>query len=93
VGKFPYKAWFLTSVLLLTPGLASAAGLGKLNVLSYLGQPLIAEVDLIAVDKNELASLTAQLGSPEDYSAAGVPYSSALVGVHVSIEKRGDGTP
>ena len=93
MGKFPYKTWFLAALLVLMPGVANAAGLGKLNVLSSLGQPLVAEVELISVDKDDLSSMTASLSSPEAYSAANVPYSSALVGVHVSIEKRADGTP
>ena len=91
--KFPYKTWLLAGLLLLTPGAVYAAGLGKLNVLSSLGQPLQAEIDLIAVEKDELSSMTARLASPEAYTEANIPYSSALVGVRVSIEKRADGTP
>ncbi len=91
--KFPNKTWLLAGLLLLMPWAVEAAGLGKLNVLSALGQPLQAEIDLISVDKEELSSMTARLASPEAYTNANIPYSSALVGVRVSVEKRADGQP
>ena len=75
------------------PWAVQAAGLGALNVMSSLGQPLQAEIDLISVDKDELSSMTAHLASPEAYTNANIPYSSALVGVRMSVEKRADGQP
>ena len=75
------------------PGVATAAGLGQLTILSTLGQPLLAEVDLISVQKDELATLVARLAPPEAFSQAKIPYSPALVGVRFSIEKRADGRP
>ncbi|MEY4729759.1 MAG: hypothetical protein RL020_917, partial [Pseudomonadota bacterium] len=47
------------SAALVSP-LVHAAGLGKLNVLSSLGQPLQAEVDLVSLQKGELESLVAR---------------------------------
>ena len=90
--KFPYKTWLLAALLLL-PWTVQAAGLGSLNVLSSLGQPLQAEIDLISADKDELSSMSVRLASPEAYTDANIPYSSALVGVRMSIEKRADGQP
>jgi hypothetical protein len=43
----------------LTPLFAEAAGLGKLTVLSGLGQPLRAELD-IGATKDELAGMSAR---------------------------------
>lgn len=51
----------------LTPLFAEAAGLGKLTVLSGLGQPLRAELD-IGATKDELAGMSARL-APQDVSA------------------------
>ena len=89
--KTPYKTWLLAGFLLLTPWVAHAAGLGKLTIVSALGQPLLAEVDLVSVQTGELATLTARLAPPEAFTKANIVYSPALVGVRMSIERRADG--
>jgi len=78
-------------LFLLMPWVAHAAGLGKLTILSALGQPLLAEVDLVSVRAGELATLVARLAPPEAYTQANISYSPALVGVRMSIERRPDG--
>ena len=75
------------------PWVAHAAGLGKLTILSALGQPLSAEIDLVSVQKDELATLAARLAAPEAFTQANIQYSPALVGVRLSIEKRAQGQP
>ncbi len=89
--KTPYKTWLLVGLFLLIPWVAHAAGLGKLTILSALGQPLLAEVDLVSVRAGELATLVARLAPPEAYTQANISYSQALVGVRMSIERRPDG--
>lgn len=91
--KIPYKTWLWAGVFLLYPWVAHAAGLGKFTVLSSLGQPLSAEIDLVSVQKDELATLTARLASPEAFQQANMQYSPALIGVRLSIERRADGKP
>lgn len=91
--KTPYKIWLLAGFFLLMPWVADAAGLGKLIILSALGQPLLAEVDLVSVQTGELATLIARLAPPEAFTQAEVSYSPALVGVRMSIERRADGQP
>jgi len=91
VRKTPYKTWLLAGLILLMPWVAHAAGLGKLTILSPLGQPLSAEVDLVSVRAGELATLVARLAPPEAYTQASISYSPALVGVRMSIERRADG--
>lgn len=93
VRKIPYKTWLWAGVFLLYPWVAHAAGLGKFTVLSSLGQPLSAEIDLVSVQKDELATLTARLASPEAFQQANMQYSPALIGVRLSIERRADGKP
>ena len=71
----------------------SAAGLGKITVLSALGQPLRAEIDLVSVQKDELGTLSARVASPDAYQQAGIEYNPALPSVKLMIEKRPGGHP
>lgn len=86
------KHWVL-AVILLMPWVADAAGLGRLSVLSSLGQPLNAEIELASVEKDELATLSARLASPDAYKQANLQYGPALIGLRLTIEKRPDGRP
>jgi pilus assembly protein FimV len=81
----------LAAVLLLMPWFADAAGLGRLAILSSLGQPLNAEIDLVSVQKDELSTLTARLAPPEAYQQANLQYNPALIGLRLSIERRPNG--
>jgi pilus assembly protein FimV len=81
----------LAVALLLTPLFAHAAGLGRLNVQSSLGQPLSAEIDLVAVRGDEASTLVARLASPDDYQRANLQYNSGMTGLKLSIEKRPNG--
>ena len=60
--------------------------------MSALGEPLKAEVELVA-EKNEIGSLAARLASPDAFERAGLAYSNLLTSVKVSIEKRAGGEP
>ena len=55
---------------------ASAAGLGKLTVLSALGQPLRAEIELTAVSGDDSA-LVAKLAPPDAFRLANIDYNPA----------------
>ncbi|MFN0163692.1 MAG: FimV/HubP family polar landmark protein [Burkholderiales bacterium] len=70
---------------------ADAAGLGRLNVLSSLGQPLRAEIELSSVTREEAQTLGARLASPEAFRQAGVDYNTALLGVRFAVQRRADG--
>ena len=52
----------------------SAVGMGGINVVSALGQPLKADIELVAIGKAEKDSLVARLASPEAYKSAGLEY-------------------
>ncbi|WP_162244816.1 FimV/HubP family polar landmark protein [Massilia sp. Leaf139] len=78
----------VASAVLLT-SVANAAGLGKLTVLSSLGQPLRAEIELTAVSQEEAANLVAKLASPEAYRAANVEFNPALLSLRFAVEQRG----
>jgi len=86
------KASALAAALVVLPLSANAAGLGKLTVLSALGQPLRAELDIIA-SRNELSSLSARVASPEAFKQAGIEYVAALSGLRFSLDQRPNGQP
>ena len=80
-----------SSLLLAAVPLATeAAGLGKITVLSALGQPLRAEVEVFAT-REEIAGMKAQLASPDEFKQAGVDYSSVLAGISFAVAKRPNG--
>ncbi|AIY41907.1 putative type iv pilus assembly fimv-related transmembrane protein [Collimonas arenae] len=67
-----------------------AAGLGKLTVLSSLGQPLRAEIELTSVSSDEAGGLVAKLASPETYQKANIDFNPALLSLQFAIDQRGD---
>lgn len=69
---------------------ASAAGLGKIVVLSGLGQPLRAEIEVSAT-REELSDMKAQLASPDAFKQAGLDYATTLLGIRFKMEKRPNG--
>lgn len=79
----------LASVALL-PLSAYAAGLGRITVLSALGQPLKAELEVTA-SRDELNSLSAKLAPVEAFRVAGIEYASSLSTLRFSrqIKERG----
>ncbi|WP_424192076.1 FimV/HubP family polar landmark protein [Ampullimonas aquatilis] len=70
-----------------------AAGLGRLNVYSALGQPLRAEIELTSVSKDEALSLTAKLAPVEAYRSANIEYSGSLSTLRFAVDKDASGKP
>ncbi|WP_313168001.1 FimV/HubP family polar landmark protein [Massilia oculi] len=75
------SAVFLTSA-------ADAAGLGKLTVLSALGQPLRAEIELTAGAGEDPTSMAVKLASPEAFRAANIEFNPALLSLRFAVEER-----
>jgi len=69
---------------------AGAASLGRLAVLSAIGEPLRAEIEL-SVSPEELDSASPRLASIDDYAAAGLTYNPALNGARLSVQYRENG--
>lgn len=86
------KASVLALALAVLPFGAHAAGLGKLTVVSALGQPLRAEIELTA-SREEYSSLSARLASAEAFRNAGIEYSPVLAGIRFALDRRADGQP
>lgn len=96
-SRCPHRTpWALTSsaalVLLAWSGPAQALNLGRLKVLSGLGEPLQAEVTVVEATAAELSGLQAQVGTPGEFAQAGMEFSPALQGASVSLQAH-DGLP
>jgi pilus assembly protein FimV len=85
------RTWLLTVLIVMTPSIANAAGLGRIAIQSSLGQRFHAEIDLVGTRK--LDSLSANLASGEDYRRAGLDYNATTASLVVTLEKRPDGEP
>lgn len=84
-----FQASAIALALAALPLGADAAGLGNIKVLSVLGQPLLAEIDITA-SHEEAPTLAARLAPHEAFQQAGIEYNPAISGLKVSIEKRAD---
>jgi hypothetical protein len=57
---------------------ARAASLGKLEIVSGVGEPLRGRIEVTGATRHELDTLGARLGSPVQYGEAGLTYVPAL---------------
>ena len=79
------------AVVAVAPLAARAAGLGPITVTSALGQPLAAEIEVVALGPKEFPEIQARIASVDDYRRANVNYVPVLRQVRLSPEKRSDG--
>ncbi len=77
----------------LVPISVFAAGLGKLNVMSGLGEPLKADIELISVTPEELSSITAAIASEEAYATQGIEKPASHNTIKVDVSKNAAGAP
>jgi pilus assembly protein FimV len=84
LGALFFSAWALPVV---------ALDLGRLQILSAIGEPLRAEIEVAQASPEELRTLRAQLASPGAFSQAGMEFNPALNGVTASLQTRPNGTP
>ncbi len=68
-----------------------ALSLGKLSVLSSLGEPLKAEIDIPNINAEEAASLKTQIAPPDMFNAIGLAYSPVMTELRMTLQKRPDG--
>ena len=93
VRKLKIKQISLAVCLALMPFSGFAAGLGKLNVSSGLGEPLKAEIELLSVSPEELSTLVAAIASEEAYATQGITRLGIHNSIKVEVAKAGDGSP
>lgn len=91
--KSKLKRISLAVCFALMPLMASAAGLGKLKIISGLGEPLSAEIELLSTTNEELSSLSAVIASEEAYKAQGIERLAVHKAIKVEVTKRSDGSP
>jgi pilus assembly protein FimV len=87
------KRWIPALLLVLASSLAHSAGLGRIALLSSLGQPLLAEIELVSVRTEDLATLVVRPAPSDVYRQMDMQYSPALTGLRLSIEQRPNGEP
>lgn len=82
----------LAAAALLLSASVYALGMGGINVTTALGQPLKADIELMAVSRTDRAGLEARLASAADYKAAGLqyPYGNKF---KFKLETRPNGDP
>ncbi|MDI1299969.1 FimV/HubP family polar landmark protein [Methylotenera sp.] len=91
--KSKIKQISLAVCLALLPLSSYAAGLGKLNVNSGIGEPLKAEIELLSVTPEELSTLAASIASEDAYAQQGIPRLGIHNNIKVEIAKNADGSP
>ncbi len=90
--RTPIAAAALALVLGFASQDASALALGRVNVLSALGEPLRAEIDVPEITAEEAASLRTTVANPDAFRAAGLEYNPALGAAQISLQRRANGT-
>lgn len=91
--KSKIKQISLAVCLIFIPLSVYSAGLGKLNLNSGLGEPLKAEIELLSVSPEELATLSAAIASEEAYAAQGVTRLGIHNYIQVDVAKNASGSP
>jgi pilus assembly protein FimV len=76
------------AVALALASAAHAAGLGRLTLLSSLGQPLLAEIEIVSLQAGEEDGLSARMAPREAFDQAGIDVNPVLNSVRVAIERR-----
>ena len=81
---------FLLLSIMLAP-LSHAASLGGLNLSSNLGEPLLAEVELLLEPQESLSGLQAALASEQAYAKQGIRYQSHYLDLKVELQQNPQG--
>ena len=68
-----------------------AAGLGPMTVRSQLGQPLVADIELLLRDKRDLAGLSTSIASVDAHRKTNMPYAGAALGLKATLQTDKDG--
>ena len=70
---------------------AMALSLGRITVLSALGEPLRAEIEIPDINAEEAASLKTAVAAPDAFVAAGLDFNPAMSSVQATLQRRADG--
>lgn len=80
----------LACAVLVGPGgiVANAAELGDVSARSFIGQPLSADIELVALAPDEVNALQVRLARPDVFRGANITMNPALSSVRMSVVKR-----
>ncbi|MGE5793085.1 MAG: FimV family protein [Bacteroidota bacterium] len=87
------RSGFILLALVAVPLAAPAAGLGRLAVMSRVGEPLNTEIDVVSVQGKEGESLAARVAPPEVYRSAHVAPVPPVEALRAVVERKPDGRP
>ena len=90
--KARYWGWVLLTALWSPISTTWAVGLGDLTVRSALNAPLVAEINLLAVDPSEINTLLVSLASDSDFRLAGIERDNVLDEIMFRPSIRNDGS-
>jgi pilus assembly protein FimV len=79
------------ALLVFVPAVALAADLGRLTVLSGVGEPLRAEIEILALSPGEAASLAARIPPPDLFWRANLEPPAVLDSLRARVEPRPKG--
>ena len=90
MSKIKLIPMLLLLSLMLAP-LSHAASLGSLNLSSNLGEPLLAEVEVLLEPQESLSGLQAALASEQAYAKQGIRYQSHYLDLKVELQQNPQG--
>ncbi len=76
----------------LMPFAVDAAGLGRLTVISGLGEPLNAEIELLATSPEELSVLSAAIAPEDAYAVQGIERLASHSAIKIEVGKKANGS-
>ena len=86
-----FTSRLIAAGLMALPLMTHAAGLGNLSVTSALGQPLTAEIELLADDQTEFDSLAATIASEQAFRDARIEFAPVLSSLRFTVVKKPNG--
>ena len=89
--QWQFSAIALAALLGLWGSNAIALSLGRINVQSALGEPLVAEIEILDINADEAASFTTRIAPPESFKTAGLEYNPALGSLQAVLQFRPNG--
>lgn len=88
VRKIAFSVWL---ALLIVPFSAQGLGLGEITLNSALNQPLDADIELLSVDQQDLATLTATMASRDLFARYGLDRASFLDSISLDVRSQPGG--
>ncbi len=92
MSRISLRAWVSGAIIAAASLHSNAAGLGRLDVKSVLGEALRAEVSVLAKPA-EVRTLRVRLASPQAYQAAGLVHTLIVSELAVTLSTDDDGQP